>query len=73
MSGIFQLSIFMSSLEYGCCGDAAVQYGWKTKVLVFAGHCILILCCFVFFFSKARAGRKESCCAGPKKSRCAAL
>lgn len=49
----------MSSLGYGCCGDAAGQYSWKTKVLVLAGHCCLILCCIVFFFSsKAGAGKE---------------
>lgn len=78
--GVLQLSIFMSSLGYGCCGEAAVQYSWKTKVLVLAGHCIFVSCCFVFLFpSKAwgKEGRRvavqgqsraETCCTlGPVK------
>lgn len=56
--GVLQLSIFMSNLGYGCCGDAAVQYSWKTKVLVLAGRRILILCCFVFFFLSKAWGKE---------------
>lgn len=58
---VLQLYVLMSSLVYGCCGDAAVQYSWNTKLLVLSGHCILILCCFVFFFASKARGRKESC------------
>lgn len=58
---VLQLYVLMSSLVYGCCGDAALQYIWNTKLLVLSGHCILILCCFVFFFASKAGGRKESC------------
>lgn len=58
---VLQLYVLMSSRVYGCCGDVALQYSWNTKLLVFPVHCILILCCFVFFFSSKAGGRKESC------------
>lgn len=50
----------MCSLVSGCCGAAAVQYSWNNKLPVLAGNCVLILCCFVFFLSKA-GERMESC------------
>lgn len=57
--GVLKLSIFMSSLGYGYCGDAIVHYSWKTKILVLAGHFILTSCCFVFLSSSKAGTGKE--------------
>lgn len=56
---VFQLYVLMSSLVSECCGCAPFQHSWN--LLVFAGHCILILCCFVSFFSSKAGGRREGC------------
>lgn len=54
---VLQLYVLMSSLVYGCCGDAAVHYGWNTKLLVLAGHShFVLLCLFLLLQSWGKEG-----------------
>lgn len=58
--GVLQLSIFMSNLGYGCCGDAAVQYSWKTKVYWCLLGIAFSFCAALSFSSSLKPGaRKE--------------